>query len=46
MSRTLLRESLIEAIILTASGGFVVWYICAKLALWPWGSAQLLPWCS
>ncbi len=31
---------LTERFVVASSGGFLVWYICAKIAAWPWGASS------
>ena len=40
MTRVQFREALTEAIVLTSSAGFLVWYVAAKIAVLPWGAIR------
>ena len=38
MTRVMVREWAIEAGMVAFSGGFLAWYILAKISVWPWGA--------
>jgi cell division protein FtsX len=40
MTRVQIREFAVEAIVVAFSGGFLAWYVAAKIAVWPWGASS------
>ena len=40
MNRVRIREMIAETILVGFSGGFLLCYIAAKIAVWPWGACS------
>jgi hypothetical protein len=40
MTRAYFHQIATEAIVVSTSGLFLAWYICAKIAVWPWGACS------